>query len=149
MVSTQREAAALEPVSEQCATDWVVQQKLRDVVAEGQEVRAYRALRAFHFGPAVTDDLKVEFWRLVAPMVHRLAVDQYDLGKFEDSRFTHHIEVEDQTQVTQGPMRMDPEAERWLLGTWLVEQEKKGLIKKAGIYERCPFITQLLLVPGT
>lgn len=91
------------------------------MVAGGQEVRAHRALRAFHFGPSVTDDMKVEFWRLVAPMVHRLAVDSYDLGKFEDSRFVHEIVVEDQTQVTQGPMRMDPQAEEWLLGTWVVE----------------------------
>ena len=128
---------------------WVKEQGLRDVVEAGQEVRAYRALRAFHFGPAVTGEMKRDFWRLVAPVVHRLAVDSYDLGRFENPAYVHHIDVEDQTPVTQGPMRMDAAAEKWLLGTWLVEQEKKGLIQRAGMYESCPFITQLLLVPGT
>jgi len=54
-------------------------------------------------------------------MVHRLAVDSYDLGRFEDPAFVHHIDVDDPTPVTQGPMRMDPAAEEWLLGTWLKE----------------------------
>ena len=107
----------------------------------GQEVRTYRALRAFHFGPSVTDELKREFWQLVAPVAHRLAVGPYDLGEFTDPAFTHEIAVEDRTPVTQGPMRLDPAAEKWLLETWIKQQEAKGLIQKAGLYDICPFIT--------
>ena len=58
-----------------------------------------------------------------------------------------HLELRDVTPVSQPPMRVTPEVERWLK-EWALAQESIGLIQRAGEYEELPVVTALLTVPG-
>ena len=59
----------------------------------------------------------------------------------------HDIAVTDITPIQQAPIRMTGDQERWV-EQWTAEQLRKGLVVKAGLYEHCPVVTALLLVPG-
>lgn len=117
-------------------------------MSEGDRERAFRAFRLLKFGDEVTQELRREFFGWLVPAISRLAVDQYDLGCFSDARYVHEIAVDNLVPIQQPACRLGVEQEAYLRGVWMPEQQAKGLVVKAGPYEQCPIVTQLLLIPG-
>ena len=69
------------------------------------------------------------------------------MGCFTNPKYIMHLEPRDVTLVSQPPMQVTPEVERWLK-KWALAQESIGLIKRAGEYKELPVVTTLLTAPG-
>ena len=107
--------------------EWLQEQGVGDLISQEQTRRAYLAFSRCPFGEKVPAAAKVRFFRKLAPLVLHLAIQQLDMGCFTDPRYVMHLGLRDVTPVSQPPMRVTPEVERWLK-EWALAQESVGLI---------------------